>query len=102
MSDPQGLSMGEWFATLVASILAGMGGAMAWFNGEKKSLRAKMHTLGSDMAAWSIQQALQSQKLAVMEEKHLNIDGKLCDIKDDCEKLDRKLDDLYRLVQTKT
>lgn len=103
MADPQqSLSLGEWFAAIVACILAGIGGAMTWFNGEKKMLRGKMHTLENSMVAWNLAQSEQRQKHAVLEQRHENIEGKLGDIKEYCERLDSKMDALRDLVKTKT
>ena len=103
MSDPQNsLSIGEWFAAIVACVLAGMGGAMTWFNGEKKALRAKMHGIENDMAGWTMAQSETRRKHDLLEQRHDNIECDLSDIKKYCEKLDVKMDALRDLVKTKT
>ncbi len=42
VSDPTKLDISDWFAAIVTGIIAGIGGAMAWFNGSKRDLNARM------------------------------------------------------------
>ena len=89
-------------SAVVAGVAAGIGTAMAWFNGEKKALRTKMHTLQNEMVSWNMAQSETRRKHDLLEQRHENIEADLGDIKKYCEKLDVKMDALRDLVKTKT
>jgi hypothetical protein len=43
VSDPSKLDISDYFAAIVAAGVAGIGGAMAWFNNSKKDLNKRMN-----------------------------------------------------------
>jgi len=42
MSDPSKIDISDYFAAAVAATLAGIGGAMTWFNSTKRNLNDRM------------------------------------------------------------
>jgi hypothetical protein len=42
MSDPGKIDLGDWLTAIVTSMIAGIGGAMAWFGNAKNKLNLRM------------------------------------------------------------
>ena len=42
MSDPRHLDYSDWFQVVTGGLLSGIGGAMAWFRGEKRKLNDRV------------------------------------------------------------
>lgn len=84
MSDPK-LDFADWFAVIAAAIITGIGGAMAWFNGTKKVILARVDTMEEVVNAHVTQ-------LAVIQANQFHITNRLEEIRQMTQATSQKLD----------
>lgn len=96
MRDPQAIDWGEWvtviFASILASVLAGIGSAMAWFRAEKRALRGEMHGLTERMHEYDERHAAHESELAVIQTCQENTADRLKEIVKALDRIHDKLD----------
>ncbi len=98
MREPPPVEWGEWvtviFASVLASILAGLGSAMAWFRSEKRALRKDMAGIGMRMDTYDKSHADHSTEIAVMKTCQENTADRLETIMKTLDRLHDKLDSM--------
>jgi hypothetical protein len=67
VADPSKLDFSDWFSVVVASLLTGMGGAMAWFSGSKRRMHTKIAVVEEAMSLWHERHAKHSTDIAVIQ-----------------------------------
>lgn len=67
MNDPRSLDIGDWVGLAGTALLAGIGGAMAWFRTSTAKLHARMQTVEDEMKEWDRLHAAHTTQLAVVE-----------------------------------
>ena len=60
------LDLDDWFAVVVAALVSGVGGAMAWFNSSKRKMHERIDLLESNMREWDDRHADHNTQLAVL------------------------------------
>ena len=82
MADPSKMDLSDWISIIGSSIIAGIGGAMAWFNGSKNKLHARLDFLEADMRKWDESHADHTTQLAVLTNCQDNTEKSLVQIKE--------------------
>ena len=77
MATPNGLDLGDWLSLIAGGVLSGIGGAMAWFRGEKKLIHARMEKLEGDMQGYTEGHRDHTTQLAVIESCQRNTERRL-------------------------
>jgi len=67
VADPSKLDLSDWVSIIGSSCIAGVGAAMAWFNGSKNKLHARLDFLEADMRKWDESHAKHSTEIAVVQ-----------------------------------
>ena len=80
MSDPVKLDASDWLAATVTGVVAGVGGAMAWFAGSKNKLTARMDA--------------QEVRMNIHTEKHFSHETQLAVIHTNQDHLSHRLDEI--------
>ena len=86
----------------VTSMLAGMGGAMAWFNKSKQELLTRMTNIDGPkgrMACYEESHALLDKQIAVVETCQENTANTLVELKALHKDMNRKLDDVLKEIR---
>jgi hypothetical protein len=60
------MDLSDWISIIGSSIIAGVGGAMAWFNSSKNRLHARIDFLEADMRKWDESHADHTTQIAVL------------------------------------
>ena len=77
MAPSNGLDLGDWLSLIAGGVLSGIGGAMAWFRGEKKLIYARMEKLEGDMQCYTEGHRAHTTQLAVIESCQRNTERRL-------------------------
>ena len=91
MSD-QHVSASEWLSIVATSMLTGIGSAMAWFSGTKKTLEARMVT-------YEKTQADHQTELAVIASNHDHLSSRMDEVRELGLSAHRKLDEVLMEVR---
>lgn len=91
--------MGEWLAVTVTSSIAGMGGAMAWFNKSKQELHTRMTEMECKMEGFTEMHAEHNTQLAVIENCQMNTASTLFELKGLHADMNKKLDDVLKEIR---
>jgi ABC-type Zn2+ transport system substrate-binding protein/surface adhesin len=67
VADPTKLDFSDWFTVVVAGIISGLGGAMAWFNSSNNKLHARLDIMEADMRQWDEKHAAHATEIAVVQ-----------------------------------
>lgn len=97
MAEPA-LSLAEWFSAAVAAILAGLTGAMGWFNRTKKHMHARLATVEGKMEGHILDSTTKhgdhQTKIAVLETCQENTARQLEQLNETTNDVNKKLDAL--------
>lgn len=85
---------GEFIALVGAAILAGIGGAMAWFRSQRKEIEADMDDLRCEMRSQVDEHRTNDRDIAVLQTEIRNNVERLDEINDATKETNRKLDKL--------
>jgi len=95
----QGLTIGEWLTVGAASLIAGIGGAMSWFNGTKKDLIQRMNELESKQEDITMLHNDHQTQLAVVKSCQENTRMTLDELKETARDVNQKLDQVLLGLQ---
>jgi len=98
VADPSKLDLSDWISIIGSSIIAGVGGAMAWFNGSKNKLHARLDFLEADMRKWDESHADHSTQIAVLTNCQDNTEKSLVQIKETTRDTNESIKDLSKTV----
>ena len=77
VSNPDKLDFADWFSVVGTAIISGIGGAMAWFNYNKRQLNERMEHMEDQMKTWQEKQATHTTSLAVLQTCQENTERQL-------------------------
>lgn len=67
MADPSRLDYSDWLSIVGASVVSGIGAAMAWFNSSKNRLNARLDFVEADMRKWDESHAQHTTEIAIVK-----------------------------------
>ena len=92
MANTEQISLGEYLSVGAAAVVAGVAGAMAWFNGEKKTLVARMEALEGTQDEWNDKAGEHHTQLAVLKACQENTAASLIKLEQAAVNVTNKLD----------
>lgn len=92
MAEPTtGFDLAEWVRTLIPSILAGIGSALAMLRGAKRALDDRMSRIER-------QQAVHTTEIAVIAADHRNSLTRLDDIQETSKDTNRRIEEMQKVL----